>query len=156
LPYDERPLASLGRRLLRGKEPGKVTTSSTWHEERQFGRTVGVVLLLLGAWFTYRGRYPAAVPVLFAVGSVLAVLAFVWPRALVWPNKGWMALAEVLAFVSTRVILGALFVVVITPLGALMRLTRWDPLQRRAGRQETYWLPYSPRQHDPKHFERMF
>ncbi len=33
----------------------------------------------------------------------------------------------------------------------------WDPLNRRAaaGRQ-SFWQPYSDRQADPKHYEKMF
>ena len=133
-----------------------MATSSAWHEERQFGRTVGLILLALSAWFTYRGRFPAVVPFMIGIGALLASLAVVWPRALARPYRAWMALAGVLAFVSTRVILGVVFLLVVTPIGAIMRATRWDPLQRRAGRRATYWLPYSARQRDPKHYERMY
>jgi hypothetical protein len=131
-------------------------SSRGFHEERQFGRTVGLILLAIGAWFTYRGRFPGAVPVIVGIGATLVILGLLWPRALVHPFRAWMALAEVLSFISTRVILGALFALVVTPLGAIMRLTRWDPLQRRAAPRESYWMPYSDRQHDPKHYERMF
>jgi hypothetical protein len=46
-----------------------------------------------------------------------------------------MALAEALGFVSTRVILGLVFFVVMTPLGWVMRRAGWDPLasRRRSG-----------------------
>jgi hypothetical protein len=131
-------------------------TSSEWHEERQFGRTVGVVFLVLSAWFVYRGRYLGAVPYLAIIGALLAGLALAWPRALVQPFRAWMALAEAMAFVSSRIILSLVFLLVVTPLGFVMRRTRWDPLQRRADRKATYWTPYSVRQHDPRHFERMF
>ena len=86
-----------------------MATSSRWHEERQFGRTVGLILLALGAWFTYRGRFPAVVPFMIGIGALLASLAVVWPRALARPYRAWMALAGVLAFVSTRVILGVVW-----------------------------------------------
>jgi hypothetical protein len=114
------------------------------------------VLIGLGGWFLYRGRYPTVAPLLLAVGGLLVVLGFTWPRALVWPNRGWMLLAEVLSFVSTRIILGAVFLLAVTPIGAVMRWTGSDPLQRRAPRRSSYWQPYSARQRDPKHYERMF
>ncbi len=134
----------------------EVATSSGWHDERQFGRTVGIALLLLSAWFVYRGRYPGAVPYLAGIGILLVGFALVWPRALAQPFRAWMTLAEGMAFVSSRVILTIVFLVVVTPLGLIMRRTRWDPLERRGQRKATYWAPYSARQHDPRHFERMF
>jgi hypothetical protein len=114
------------------------------------------VLIVLGAWFEYRGRLPSAAPFLVATGAVLVVLGFAWPRALVWPNRAWMVLAEALSFVSTRVILGAVFLLAVTPIGVIRRLTGSDPLQRRAPRRHSNWQPYSARQRDPKHYERMF
>jgi len=134
----------------------EVATSTRWQEERQFGRTVGIALLLLSAWFVYRGRYPGAVPYVAGIGILLVGFALVWPRALTQPFRAWMTLAEGMAFVSSRVILTIVFLVVVTPLGLIMRRTRWDPLERRGQRKGTYWAPYSARQRDPRHFERMF
>jgi hypothetical protein len=114
------------------------------------------VLALLGVWFVYRGRYLSVAPGLIGVGGLLVLLGFVWPRALVWPNRGWMRLADALSFVSTRIVLGAVFLLAVTPIGRVMRWTGSDPLQRRAPRQRSYWRPYSARQRDPKHYERMF
>ena len=130
--------------------------SPSFTEERQFGRTVGLILLATGGWYAYRGRYADAVPFLFGIGSTLVVLGVAWPRALVTLNRGWMHVAEAMAFVSTRVILGAVFLLVVIPLGVIMRARGWDPLQRRKGRQRSYWAPYSARQHDPKHYEKMY
>jgi hypothetical protein len=31
-----------------------------------------------------------------------------------------------------------------------------DPLSRRARRAESYWKPYTERQGDPKHYEKMY
>ena len=65
-------------------------------------------------------------------------------------------LAEALSFVSTRVVLGLVFFLAVTPTGVVKRLTGWDPLGRRRSRRESYWVPYPERQRDPKHFEKMF
>ena len=134
---------------------GQLTTQS-FAEERQFGRTVGLILLAAGSWYAYRGKYATAVPFLVGCGATLVVLGVAWPRGLVTLNRGWMRLAEAMAFVSTRVILGVVFLLVVTPLGIIMRARGWDPLQRRKGHQGSYWAPYSIRQHDPKHFEKMY
>ena len=46
---------------------------------------------------------------LLGVGVVLVVSGVVLPSALVWANRGWMRLADAMSFVSTRVVLGLVF-----------------------------------------------
>ena len=125
-------------------------------EERQFGRTVGVLLALIGVWLNWDGPRSTVGMFILVLGLLLVVLAVTYPRALIYPNRMWMRLAEVLAYVSTRVILGFVFFAVVTPIGVTKRLTGWDPLGRRRSNQESYWVPYAERQHDRKHFEKMF
>ena len=78
------------------------------------------------------------------------------PRALVWPNRLWMGLAEALSFVMTRVILAIVFFALVTPIGLFRRLIGGDPLNRRAASSESYWKPYLSRQSDPRHYEKMY
>ncbi|HVS81094.1 MAG TPA: SxtJ family membrane protein [Pyrinomonadaceae bacterium] len=124
--------------------------------EREFGFIVGGVLILLSAWWMYRGKFHSVAPITLPLGSVLVLLGLVFPRALVLPNKAWMALAEALSFVSTRIILAFVFFVIITPIGFVKRSFGWDPLHRRAAASDSYWEPYSERQRDPRHYEKMF
>ena len=124
--------------------------------EREFGLVVGGVFVLLGTWWIYRGKFAAVSQVILPLGAGLILLGLVFPRALIYPNKVWMKLAEVLAFVMTRVILGIVFFLIVTPIGVVKRLSGWDPLQRRAGSSSSYWRPYSERQRDPRHYEKMY
>ena len=127
-----------------------------FRSERDFGLIVGGVFVLLSVWWFYRGKFFTAREVTLPLGALLVVLGLVFPRALFWPNKAWMALAEGLAFVSTRIILGLVFFVIVSPIGLIKRMFGWDPLNRRAGASETYWKPYSERQRDPGHYEKMY
>ena len=124
--------------------------------EREFGLIVGGIFLLLSSWWIYRGKFHSVSQVTLPLGAVLVLLGLVFPRALVYPNKAWMALAEVLSFVSTRVILAFVYFVIVTPIGFVKRLFGWDPLNRRAPKSESYWRPYSDRQRNPRHYEKMF
>lgn len=124
--------------------------------EREFGLVVGGVLLLLSVWWIYRGKFPAVSKYFIAIGALLVLLGLVLPRALVWPNKAWMGLAEVLSFISTRIILGFVFFGIVTPIGVIKRLMGWDPLNRRAGASDSYWQPYSERQRNTRHYEKMY
>ena len=124
--------------------------------EREFGLIVGGIFVLLSGWWLYRGKFITTAYVTLTLGSLLIVLGLLWPRALVLPNRAWLLLAEGLSFVTTRIILGLVFFLVITPIGVVKRLSGWDPLSRRGARSESYWKPYSERQRDPRHFEKMF
>ena len=124
--------------------------------EREFGLIVGGVLVLLSAWWMYRGKFPTVSHITLPVGAALILLGLVFPRALALPNRAWMALAEVLSFLMTRVILAFVFFAIVTPIGLIKRLFGWDPLHRRAGSSDSYWRPYSERQRDARHYEKMF
>jgi len=128
----------------------------TYRAEREFGLLVGGILAALGLWWFYRGRFDQTRIWFVAVGSVLVLLGAAWPRALALPYRAWMGLAEVLSKIVTTVILSAVFFLLVTPIGFLKRLTGWDPLGRRAKPRDSYWEPYSTRQSDPKHFDRMY
>jgi polyferredoxin len=134
----------------------KIVKKKSLRAEREFGLIVGGVLLLLSLWWLYRGKFPHASQITTPLAAALLLLGLVFPRALVWPNKIWMGFAEVLAFVSTRIILGVVFFGIVTPIGVVKRIFGWDPLQRRAARGDSYWKPYSERQRDPRHYEKMF
>jgi hypothetical protein len=124
--------------------------------EREFGLVVGGVFVLLAGWWLYRGKFGSAVQILLPLGGLLVLLGLVWPRALVLPNKAWMLLAEGLSYVTTRVILALVFFLIVTPIGVIKRLSGWDPLSRRSASSESYWRPYSERQRDRRHYEKMY
>lgn len=124
--------------------------------EREFGIVVGGVFALLGAWWLYRGKFAGTAHVVLPLGLLLIVFGLVWPRALILPNKAWMLLAEALSFVTTRIILGIVFFLVITPIGIVKRFFGWDPLNRRSPGAASYWRAYSERQRDKQHYEKMY
>lgn len=131
-------------------------TKRSLRAEREFGLIVGGVLLLFSLWWLYRGKFPGVSHITLVIGPALVLLGLVFPKALVLPNKVWMAFAEVLSFVTTRIILGFVFFAIVTPIGVVKRLFGWDPLHRRAAASDSYWKPYSERQRDPRHYEKMF
>jgi hypothetical protein len=135
---------------------GLIKKRRPFRVEREFGFIVGGIVTLLSAWWIYRGKFPGVSHITLPLGAVLVLLGLIFPKALVLPNKAWMALAEVLAFISTRIILAFVFFVIITPIGFVKRLSGWDPLHRRAPLSDSYWRPYSERQRNPRHYEKMF
>jgi len=131
-------------------------TRRSFRAEREFGLIVGGALALLGMWWLYRGKFTSAAHLIIPLGLVRVFLGIVVPRLLVYPNRAWMTLAEGMSFVSTRIILAIVFFGVLTPIGLIKKAMGWDPLHRRASRSNSYWRPYSKRQLDPRHYEKMF
>ncbi len=108
-------------------------------ELRRFGVTVGIPLALLAGVGVWRGHtiLPA---VLGGAALALGVLALLAPRLLGPVHKLWMKIADALAWFNTRVLLGVVYYLVMTPTGIVMRLMGRDPLDRRLKDRPTYWI----------------
>src|SRR5215510_1086521 len=132
------------------------TSKTSFRAEREFGLLVGLMALLIGTWRLYRGHSGAIAAGLLGAGSALAILGLFFPKALVLANRWWMALARWLSLITTPIILGIIFFLVVMPIGMIKRLFGWDPLRRRAPSAVSYWVSYNARQKDPHHFEKMY
>ena len=132
------------------------TSKTSFRDEREFGLTVGIMLILLGGWWSYAGKWKLVATGFLALGPALVILGSLFPRALVLANRAWMALAKLLSLFTTPIILAIVFFGVLMPIGAIKRLFGWDPLRRRASTDASYWVSYNARQRDPRHFEKMY
>ena len=122
--------------------------------ERSFGLSMGAVCLAASALSVWRGKTLAG-PVLAVVGILLVIAAVVAPAALRVPNRYWWRFAQALGWFNTRVLLTLFFVLVLTPVGWVMRLFGRNPLQAsRAG--TSTWSEYPARRQDPTHYEHLF
>jgi hypothetical protein len=97
---------------------------------RQFGLLVGGIFAAIGLWPVL---VRAEVPRLWALalGVALVVPALVLPRSLIHVHRAWMAAAEALGWINTRILLSVIFYGLMTPMGIVMRRRRRDPMQRR-------------------------
>lgn len=132
------------------------TSKSSFRDEREFGLIVGFMLILLGSWWFYTGRWKVVATGFLALGPALVILGSSFPRALVLPNRAWMSLARLLSLLTTPIVLAIIFFGIFMPIGVIKRLFGWDPLRRRASHATSYWIPYNARQRDPHHFEKMY
>ena len=124
-------------------------------QERTFGLSVGLVSALVAAYFLWRGRTTSsAVFGLLAVGLILPALTM--PSLLRVPNVLWRELSRGLGWLNARILLSAVFLLLLTPVGLVFRLAGRDPLGRGSRARESGWVPYPERQRSPKHYERMY
>ena len=92
----------------------------TKRDLRKFGLTVGSVLLLITCVLFY---YEKPSTIYFGiVGIFLFFTGLFFPRALKPFNKVWIAIAILLGFVMSRVILIILFYFVLTPISFIAKI----------------------------------
>lgn len=89
--------------------------------------TMGLAFVALSAIAWWRHRTTAS-EVLIVLGMVFLLTALIVPEALPPVHRTWMRGAQALSRITTPIILGILYFVVITPIGFLMRAFGRDPL----------------------------
>ena len=107
--------------------------------DRKFGVFAATILAVLAAWSFHRHRMTAA-QLLAALSAVTALLAVVRPGVLHLPNRGWMGLGLLLNKVTSPIILGLVFFLVITPVGLALRLAGRDELRLRRPAAGSHWI----------------
>jgi hypothetical protein len=122
---------------------------------RRFGLTVGGVFLLLGCVSWWRA-HEVAPRVLWGLGAPLVTLGLIAPSLLRPVERAWMAMAEVLGRINTRIILTTLYFLVVTPVGWLRRRGE-DPLNRRMrDGSPSNWILREPKPVDPARYRQQF
>jgi hypothetical protein len=111
--------------------------------DRAFGLVFAAVFLVVAAW-PLLGREPPRWWAL-VLSAAFALVAVVRPVVLAGLNRLWTRLGILLGRVVSPIALGILFYGVLTPLGALLRLTGKDPLRlKRDPEASSYWIPRQP------------
>jgi ABC-type uncharacterized transport system permease subunit len=80
------------------------------------------------------------------------VLGAMAPQILKQVHGGWMKVGHVLGAINTKIILGIIYYLLITPMGLVMRLMGKDPMHRALTQgTDTYRIVRAPR---PRHHMR--
>jgi len=107
-------------------------------ELKEFGLTIGGVLLLFGGIALWRGK--GLYPYLFGCGGLLIILGLAAPAALKPLQKAWMALAVIIGFFMSRIVLSILFYAIVTPMALLAKAFGKDVLDEKIDKTKpSYW-----------------
>lgn len=114
---------------------------------QRFGWTVGLVLLAVATWLSWRSGWaftPGAIGT-GLWGAWLALQGSVAPAPLRRVHRGWMALAFALGWVMTRVLLGLVYYVLLTPIALVRRTLGRSPILTHPDPTvDSYWLKKEP------------
>jgi hypothetical protein len=110
-----------------GRNPLSWLVSSTKEQAKDTGLAMVLICLLLGYW----GKFPKFLPVSVA----LLLITMIWPNAFRPLAVLWFGLSHLLSSVVSRVVLSALFFLLVTPIGLIRRLMGADALQLKKWKQ---------------------
>jgi len=121
---------------------------------RQFGLLVGGVFTVIGLWpVMFRSESPRLWAMI--LGGLLIALGTVVPQSLKQVHHAWMKIGHVLGSINTRIILGIIYYILITPMGLVMRLMGKDSMHRAFVQDaDTYRVVRAPR--PPQHMRNQF
>lgn len=121
---------------------------------RSFGTTVGGIFALIALWpAVLHGRDPRWW--IFAVAVFFIIPALTYPGSLLPVHRAWMAFGHIMGWVNTRIILGLVFYLVVTPIGLLRSWMGKDPMGKTLQPElETYRVRRQARPTD--HMKRQY
>lgn len=105
---------------------------------RRFALTLAAAFALLAVISWWRGREWVPV-VLGALAAVLGTAAIAAPSRLGPIERGWMAFAHTLSKVTTPILMGIVYFVVLAPIGFLRRAAGGNPLVHKPD-DGSYWI----------------
>ena len=101
-----------------------------------------------------KGLNPAIV--LWCVAAI-GLLEFAVPGSMRPVYVLWMCLAMPIGWTVSHLLLLAVYYLVLTPIGLILRLLRHDPLDRRFDRLATsYWIPHAPATDVARYFKQYY
>ena len=69
------------------------------------------------------------------VGLIFLILGLAKPNTLYLPYQLWIKLGYALGYVNSKIIFGLIFYLLVTPIGLVMRMFKYDPLNIKFNRK---------------------
>ena len=108
---------------------------------RQFAGLFLIVFLGLAAWRWFSGDHGTATRVLGAIAVVIGGLGLAVPSAIRPIYTGWMIAAFPIGWTVSRLVLAFVYFFVVTPIGAVFKLSGRDTLGLKRQQVTSYWTP---------------
>jgi hypothetical protein len=107
---------------------------------RKFGLILALGLAFISLIIFTKHNHPVAPTVVIA--SFFTLVSIFAPVLLKYLYIPWMRLAYVLVWINTRILLGIIFYLILSPVGLFLRLFRIDLLGKKTRPlDDSYWKP---------------
>ena len=126
---------------MAGRDSARLTPA----EGRKFGLTVGTALAVLGGLLMWRQHDQVAAALLVLAGLLVGAALFV-PTRLGPVERAWMGMALAISKVTTPIFMAAVYYLVLTPVGLVLRTVGTNPLRRHRS-HGTNWVEHEPGEH---------
>jgi multisubunit Na+/H+ antiporter MnhG subunit len=122
---------------------------------KKFGITMGFTFIIIAMIILFRHKHNTMPAFVFSL--VLFIAAYVLPGILKPLYFCWMKLAFVLSWVNTRLLLIAVFYLLVTPLAVIARMFGTDLLDKRIDKtKQSYWLAKEKSRQGLSDYQRQF
>ena len=111
-------------------------------KNKSSNRSFGIVFFLL---FLIIGMYPIFNSNDLRLWSIILSLVFLIlglknSKILTPLNRIWFKFGIILGKIFSPIVMGAIFFLIVTPIGVIMRLLRKDILNLKFNKKDTYWI----------------
>ena len=121
-----------------------------------FGVLLALFFGLIGAliyWQVWDLGGPAVAYWVWSAAALVVAVYFLVPPVRKPLYLGWLYAAFPIGWTVSHLILAIIYYLVITPIGIIMKLCRYDPLQRKLDRSaKTYWKPHQSSEQPGRYF----
>lgn len=121
---------------------------------RQFSLLLAAVAAAVAVWLYGKSSASAWFAVTLLAAAAAGVVGWVRPGLMRVVYVVWMAAVFPIGWTVSHLLLAAIYYLVITPVGVIMRVCRYDPLQRRFDQgATTYWKRREERDDTKRYFK---
>ena len=77
------------------------------------------------------------------IGLVFLILGLFKPNTLYFPYQFWIKLGHALGYINSKVIFGVIFYFLVTPIGLIMKIFKYDPLKIKLDHRKKSYKVYN-------------
>ena len=122
-------------------------------ELKYAGLLIAAVFCIAGGIIYWRTGSQVTPLVILGIGAVISIFYYLIPASRIFIYYGWMKLVSPIGWVVSHVIFAVTYYLVLTPIGLLMRLFKYDPMARRLESDvPSYWTRHSTSKNHERYF----
>lgn len=110
-----------------------------------FGPLFALFMGIVGAILRHRFSLTTVAFALWCAAGIVIVVYYLLPSIRTPTYRAWLYAVFPIGWVISHVLLGAIYYILLTPIGLVMRIVGYDPMTRHfAPTENTYWIDREP------------